>query len=464
MMHRSYERLFSGGGVVLGAIVVIVVTSSLAVTVSGSAEDWAQWRGPDRLAVWHETDIVEDLPNQLKVSWRTPIRSGYSGPAVADGRIFITDWLADPDSRTIDGTERALALDEWTGAVLWTHEWHTSYRMMMASYAIGPRATPTVDGDRVYVVGAPSRLSCLNVESGQVIWEKDYVADYDTSVPTWGTVSAPLVDGERLISVVGGEPDALVVAFDKRTGAEIWRAVDVVGEMGYGQPVIYEAGGTRQLIVWHAAALLSLNPETGAVHWEEEWEAGMGMSVATPVKSDDYLLVTQFYYGSMMMRLSQDRPTATLLWKGSGRSEMPDQTVGLHSLITTPLIIGNHVYGIGSYGELRGLDARTGERVWMSPDITAQGRWGAAFMVRHEDRYFVNNEQGFLILARFTPEGYVELDRTRLIEPTSSATGGRGNRADRPVNWTHPAYANGHIVHRNDHEIIRASLLAADYE
>ena len=238
MTHHSHDRHRSGGS--FGPVVtsVMVATTGFMLTASGSAEDWTQWRGLDRLAVWHETGIVEELPDQLKISWRTPIRSGYSGPAASGGRVFITDWQADPDSRTIDGTERALALDERTGAVLWTHEWHTSYRMMMASYAIGPRATPTVDGDRVYVVGATGRLFCLNVESGQVIWEKDYVADYDTSVPTWGTVSAPLVDGERLITVVGGEPDALVVAFDKRTGAEIWRAVKVVGEMGYGQPVI----------------------------------------------------------------------------------------------------------------------------------------------------------------------------------------------------------------------------------
>ena len=109
----------------------------------------------------------------------------------------------------------------------------------------GPRATPTVDGDRVYFLGATGRLFCLNVETGQIIWEKDFVAEYGTNVPTWGTVSAPLVDGDRLITVVGGEPDALVVAFDKRTGDEVWRAVEVVGEMGYGQPVIYEAGGAR---------------------------------------------------------------------------------------------------------------------------------------------------------------------------------------------------------------------------
>jgi len=240
----------------------------------------------------------------------------------------------------------------------------------------------------------------------------------------------------------------------------------MVGEMGYGQPVIYEAGGARQLIVWHAAALVSLDPETGDEYWSEDWEARSGLSVATPVKSGDYLLVTQFYNGSMMLRLNQDRPAATRLWAGTGRSELPDQTVGLHSLITTPLIIDDHVYGVGSYGELRALDADTGERLWMSDEMTTQARWGAAFMVRHGDRYFVNNDDGFLMIARFTPEGYVELDRTRLIEPdgsTGAAVRGSPDRFERAINWTHPAYANRHIVHRNNREIIRASLAASDY-
>ncbi len=435
--------------------------------VAVSADDWEQWRGNGRLGVWHERGIIELFPDDgLTVTWRTSLRSGYAGPAVADGRVFVLDWRENTGSRTLDGTERAVALDEATGAVLWTHEWQTSYRMLMASYAVGPRATPTVDGDRVYVVGATGRLFCLDVETGDVIWEKDYVADYDTSVPTWGVASAPLVDGDKLITVVGGEPDALVVAFDKRTGDEIWRAVEVVAEMGYGQPVIYEAGGARQLIVWHAAALVSLNPDTGEVYWNQAWEARSGLSVATPVQSGDYLLVTQFYNGSMMMRLNQDRPTASLLWQGTGRSELPDQTDGLHSLITTPLIIGDYIYGVGSYGELRGLDARTGERLWMSDQMTAQARWGAAFLVQHEDRYFVNNDDGDLIIAQFTPSGYVELDRTRLIVADGSsgaAVRGRPARFERPINWSHPAYANKHIVHRNNAEIIRASLDANDY-
>ena len=428
-----------------------------------SANDWPEWRGMNRDGVWSETGIVDAMPNELNVKWPVPINSGFSGAAVADGRVFITDWAEDPTSRTMDGAERAIALDEETGEILWVREWPTTYRMLMISYAIGPRATPTVDDDRVYVVGAAGDLYCLNVETGAVLWEKHYIADYDSFVPTWGVASSPIVDGDRLITVVGGEPGGLIMAFDKRTGAEVWRALDVVGEMGYGQPILIDAGGARQLIVWHAAALVSLNPETGDLYWEEEWEAGGGMSVATPVHSGNYLLVTQFYRGSLMMRLDQDRPDATLLWKGQSRSEMPGETDGLHALITTPLIEGDHIYGVGSYGELRGLDARTGERVWMSDQMTAQARWGTAFMVKQGDRYFVVNDDGFLIIAGFTPAGYVEQGRTKLIEPTGDAGFGPTRRFDRKVNWSHPAFANGHIVHRNDNEIIRVSLRAEDY-
>ena len=447
------------------AIVTFVAAGVVFGATHAQADDWPQWRGADRLAVWSETGIVDRFPDSgLKVAWRTPVRSGFAGPAVADGRVFVLDWREDPESRTLDGTERLVALDEETGAVLWTHEWATSYRMLQASYAIGPRATPTVDGDRVYAVGASGALRCVDAASGELIWSRNYIDDYDTSVATWGVASAPLVDGDRLIAIVGGEPDALVVAFDKRTGAELWRAVEVVGEMGYGQPVIYEAGGVRQLIVWHAAALVSLDPETGETYWEEPWEVGAGMSVATPVRDGDYLLVSQFYYGSMMMRLDNDRPSASVLWKGSSRSEMPDETDGLHALITTPIVAAGHVYGVGSYGELRGLDARTGERLWMSDRMTVQARWGTAYMVRQGGRYFVSNDEGYLIIARFTPEGYVEVDRTMLLEATSHSGYGPQRRFDRLVNWSHPAFANRHVVQRNDNEVIRASLAAADYD
>ena len=446
-----------------------LVLVGFVLSTAVHADDWPQWRGQDRRAVWDETGIVEDLPKELLVKWRVPVGTGFSGPSVADGRVFITDWREDPGSRTLEGTERLIVLDEATGDVLWTHEWETSYRMLMTSYAIGPRATSSIDGERVYVLGATGRLFCLNVGTGKVLWEKDFVEAYDTSVPIWGTTSSPLVDGERIIAVVGGKPDAMVVAFDKYTGAELWRSIETVGEMGYSHPVIYHAGGVRQLIIWHATALVSLDPETGAVYWNEPLAAGAGMAIAQPVMSGDYLLVSQLYNGSTMMRLNRDRPSATKMWQGQGRS--PDEPQGLHSTMASPLIIGDYVYGLGVNGELRALDAQTGQRVWMDLEMNAEARerwgvvrWGTAFMVKQGDRYLANTDDGYLVSAQFTPEGYVELGRTKLIEPTTSSGLGPRKEFDRLVNWSHPAYANGHIVQRNDREIIRASLNAEDYQ
>ena len=446
---------------------VLGVVSSLLVVAGLAADDWPQWRGPDRAGVWHESGIVQRFPEDgLTTTWRVPIRGGFAGPAVADGRVFVLDYQETPGTRTMDGTERLLCLDEGTGAILWTHEWPTTYRNLLGSFATGPRATPTVDGDRVYVVGAGGMILSLDTETGQPLWQLDTVTEYDATVPVYGTSSAPLVDGDRLIALVGGAPDALVVALDKSTGAEIWRALPATSETGYSQPIIIEAGGTRQLIVWHAVALTSLDPETGDVYWDQPWRIGGGLAIATPAWTGSYLLVSHFYNGSMMMALSGDGPEAEVLWQGQSRGELPDQTDGLHAIITTPLIMGNHVYGVGSYGELRALDARTGERIWESPDLTPQERWATAFIVRYpeRDQLFILTEEGDLVISKFTPEGYIELDRTHLIEPTSRTRGGATRRwGDRPVHWAHPAFANRHVVVRNDEEIVRVSLSADDY-
>ena len=430
------------------------------------ADDWPQWRGPSRLGVWTETGIVDRFPDAgLKVAWRVPIRPGFAGPVVAAGRVFVLDYQETRGTRTMDGAERLLCLDEETGELLWTQEWPATYRNLHVTFATGPRATPSVDADRVYVVGAAGMILCLETATGAVVWQVDTVVEYGTTVPIYGVSSAPLVDGDRLIALVGGEPDALIVAFDKQTGDEIWRALPTVSETGYAAPMIYEAAGVRQLIVWQPRAISSLNPETGEVHWEHEWAIPSNMTVATPVSSGSYLLATHFRRGSLMLRLDQDRPAARELWRGQSRSELPGQTDGLHALITTPLIIGDYIYGVGSYGELRCLDARTGERVWESDELVVQERWGTAIFVQHEDRVFVTNESGELILARLTPEGYTELDRTALIAPTTRTRGGASGRwGDRGVVWAHPAFANRHIVLRNDQEIVRMSLAAADYD
>ena len=261
------------------AVIALLLVGGVVV----QGEDWPEWRGKGRLGVWKETGIIDKFPaGGLPILWRTPIKAGYAGPAVANGRVFITDYA---ETGRLRGVERAIALDEKTGKILWTRQWDVHYGVLSYNWAIGPRATPTVDEDRVYILGATGVLLCLNVATGEIIWQKDYVKDYKTSVPTWGMTGAPLVDGQRLICLVGGEHNAKVVAFDKMTGKEIWRALPSDSEPGYAQPIIFTAGGTRQLIIWHPKALASLDPESGKQYWQHPMDVNMGLTVATPVLS-----------------------------------------------------------------------------------------------------------------------------------------------------------------------------------
>lgn len=441
----------SRAGIARAAAICLFGLTCLAGQPDAKAEDWPEWRGSGRRGVWNETGLLGRFADEgLDFSWRAPIHGGYSGPAVADGRVFVTEFER---SKATRGIERAVAVDEKTGKLLWKHQWPVDYAGLMEPYATGPRATPTVDGNRVYVQGAMGALLCLDVESGALIWKKDYVNDYGTTVPVWGMVGAPLVEGKLLIALVGGEPDAKVVAFDKMTGNEVWRALSSDFEPGYAPPIIVETGGVRQLIIWHPKAIVSLDPATGDPYWRQPFEIELGMTVATPVFEDGRLLVSSFFNGSMLLSLDAEKPEARLLWKGKSNSEI--KTDGLHALITTPFIDHGYIYGICSYGQLRALDAGTGERVWESMQpVGEKARWAAGLMVRNGDRYFINNDRGDLIIAALSPQGYREISRTRLLEPTSAAS----RREMKAVLWSHPAYANGHIVARNDKEIVRADL------
>lgn len=428
---------------ILPAIVALALCGATA-----HGEDWPEWRGRGRLGLWRETGIVDSFaPGGLEFKWRTPLKGGYSGPSVAGGRVFVTDFERTRGQR---GIERAVALDAETGKVLWTREWPVDYAALNRN--VGPRATPTVDGERVYVLGAMGALLCLDVADGRVIWRKDYVADYQSTVPMWGMVGAPLVDGERLICLVGGRPGAKAVAFDKITGEEIWRALDSDSEPGYAPPVIFSPGGRRQLIVWHPKAVASLDPRTGEVGWQAPFDVRSGLTVATPVLAGERLLVSSFYNGSMLLALGGGAPK--VLWQGRSDSEI--RTDGLHALNSTPQVVGDYIYGVCSYGQLRCLELATGKRVWETFEATTYSRWATAFLVRNGERFFINNDMGDLIIARLTPAGYHEISRTKLLEPTT-AEQRRGTARGR-VNWSHPAYALRHIFARNDKEIVCASL------
>jgi len=417
----------------------------LLVVASGlRADDWPQWGGPRHDLVWRETGIVRKLPAGalLPRVWSTPIGEGYAGPAVAGGKVYITDLV---ERKNKSGTERVLCLDAASGKVLWTHAYGVEYGI---AYPAGPRSTPVVDAGRVYTVGAVGDLLCLDAEKGGVIWKRNFVAEYGNNIPTWGMAASPLVEGDQLITLVGGPGGALIVSFDKATGKELWRALDDP-EVGYCPPVILTFGGLRQLIAWHPRAVSSLDPATGKVYWEIPFKIRSGLCIAIPRQSGNRLFVTAFYNGPMMIDVAPDGKSAAVAWQGKSDSEV--KTDGLHAIMCTPVLTETHLYGVCSYGQLRCLDAKTGQRVWETREATGDGRWWNAFLIPHEDRFFIHNEQGDLIIAELSPEGYKEISRAKLVEPTRKV----GNRM---TIWSHPAFALRSVFARNDKEIVRVDL------
>jgi outer membrane protein assembly factor BamB len=449
---------------------VFVVGALLLGALPARADDWPQWLGPQRDGIWRETGLVDKFPSGgPTMRWRTPIGEGYSGPVVAQGRVIITDRVlakgaSNPDNpfgkSRVDGTERVLCLDETNGKILWKHEYDCHYEI---SYPAGPRAVPVIAGDKVYTLGAMGDLYCFNFKTADVIWSKNLPEDYKYAMPMWGCASSPLVDGNRLICLAGGN-GSVVVALDKDTGKEIWKALSAK-EPGYAPPMIYDIGGMRQLILWHPQSVNSLNPETGESYWSQPYgdkkSIRAGLAIPTPRVAGDQLFLTAFYDGPLMLKL-RGRLTPTVEWQGHGRGEQPEDTDGLHSIMSTPFLKDSHIYGVCSYGELRCLDAATGKRIWSTHEATTKKstRWGNAFLARidNTDRYVLFNELGDLILAELTPKGYKEISRANILAPTNAMAGGPKSYPGRKVIWSYPAFANRSVYARNDREIVCVSL------
>jgi outer membrane protein assembly factor BamB len=425
---------------------IIHLAAYLILTASVFADDWPQWGGPQRDSIWRETGIVETLPpvdsktGMLPRKWTAKIGSGYAGPAVTGGRVFVTDRIADKN------LERVLCFDAETGKELWKHEYEARYTI---SYPLGPRATPTVDSHRVYTLGAMGHLFCFDVTNGHILWQKNLPTDFGTKIPSWGMAGGPLVDGEQLIVLAGGKPEAMVVSFDKKTGKERWRSLDGP-EPGYCAPVILEFGGQRQLIIWHPRAVVGLNPADGKKLWQVPFEVESGLTIPSPRKIGNRLFVTSFYNGPLMIDLSPDGVSPIILWR-TGAESTEKRNDSLHAIMCSPIATEDCIYGVGSYGELRCLDTRKGKIVWETHDATGRDRWWNAFLVPLGDRVVISNEQGDLIFAKLGRDGYKELSRAKMIEPTQPIQ-------RRMTVWSHPAYAMRSVFARNDGELIRVSL------
>lgn len=429
----------------------------LLATSLAAAADWPQWMGPNRDDVWAETGILEKFPAKgPRVLWRKPIQGGFAGPAVAQGRVFVTDYLrlagdekpAPTRRNDLKGKERVLCLDAKTGKELWKHEYDCSYAI---SYPAGPRCTPTVDNGKVFTLGAMGDLFCLEAATGRVLWSKNLPKTYDAPLPLWGYAGHPLVYKNLLLCMAGGAGSA-VVALDKETGKEHWKALDTP-DIGYSPPTLIEAGGVTQVLIFHGKGLASLDPDTGRLYWSEPLATAYGMAIMAPRKAGDYLFAGGHSGKSLGLKLDATKPAVTKAWQGS-------RTLGLAPVSGTPFVQDGVAYGIDGNGVFRAMRVATGERLW-STSRPVNGRdgpggdanEGATFVTRNGDRYFIFGENGDLVIARLSPEKYEEISRAKLLDPVGVGLG-------RKVVWSHPAYAERCVFARNDQEIVCASLAA----
>jgi outer membrane protein assembly factor BamB len=423
---------------------VLLRTPSVA-----TADDWPQWMGPQRDNIWREEGILEKFPaGGPKIAWRTPIAGGYAGPAVANGLVYVTDYLT-ADNVKVDnfarkefsGNERVLCLDQKTGKEKWKHEYPVKYTI---SYPAGPRCTPLVHEGKVYTLGAEGNLFCFDAVSGKIVWEKNLRDEYKTKSALWGYAAHPLIDGKKLVTLVGG-PGSHVVAFDKDTGKEIWKAGQQP-DQGYSPVLITEAGGKRQMIVAGTKSIYSVNPETGEQYWTTPFAVDNGCMVMTPVRSGAYLFLGGYNGKSTVLKLDADKPAVAVEWqnkKGSGMSPVNVQ----------PFLQDGVLYGYDDTGNMYAVELPSGKRLWDGPGPVGgepKGS-GTAFIVKNGDRFFFFAETGNLVIGKLTPKGFEEIDQAKVIEPTNTAWG-------RKVVWCAPAYADKKMYVRNDKEIICVDL------
>jgi outer membrane protein assembly factor BamB len=252
---------------------------ALAPNLVAQGDEWPQWRGPGRDGVWRESGLLTKLPDRLEAKWRVPIGSGYCGPTVADGRVYVMDRLKEPDE-----VERVLCFDWRTGERLWTHEYASVYRGIM--YEAGPRCSVLIADGLAYSLGTMGHLFCLNAETGEVVWSRDLRVDYAARIPIWGIAASPVMEGELLIVPACGENDAYLVAFDRKSGEERWRALPDEGN--YSAPMVIDQGGRRVIVSRTDNRVVGVDAETGTLRWEHPFKSkNMPLSVATPVLYED---------------------------------------------------------------------------------------------------------------------------------------------------------------------------------
>jgi outer membrane protein assembly factor BamB len=379
---------------------------------------WPQWRGLHRDGVAWTATPVNGLTE--KVLWEAPAGRGFGSCVVVGDRFYALQREND--------TEVVLCLDASTGNEIWRQAYATPWPKA-PQYGHGPRSTPTVADGFVYTQGVTGLVQCRRADKGDLVWQKDLLAEYGADMPQWGVACSPLVEGDRVIVVPGGRK-ATVVALDRHTGNEVWASTGLKDAPGYSSPAVADFEGGRQVVVLTATTLVGLEEASGRLLWSFPWSNQVKVNAATPLlfqtvsrgRLDDYVFITSGYSrGCVQLHITRAGDAFTV--------QQVYKSTRLRSQISSPVRSGDHLFGFDE-SNLTCLNLRTGEQCWQKEGFDR----GSLLLVG--DRLVVLGENGTLALAEATSRGYEELARTRPF----------GN--DQFRCWTMPVLAGGRLYLR----------------
>lgn len=420
-------------GVVVGLVGGLIIPDGTSFAQQSKTSEWPQFLGPERNGISTETELLDTWPADGPPEvWRAKIGAGMSGVAISKGRLYTLVQKA--------GQQFVIALNASTGKPIWETAISKAYGNSMGD---GPRATPTISGERVFAFSGEGTLVALKTQDGEILWSHDVVKEHGSEMPAeYGMACSPLVVGD-LVIVTAGARDATVVAHDIKTGKPMWTA-GRDQPAGYSSPAFLNVGGKPQVVVIYGTATQGLDPQTGQSLWRYSFETDFNCNTATPIAhAGQVFLSAGENHGCVLLSptppKSNDKTnvwTVSEVWTSLGPKSV------MRNEWQTSLVLGNHLFGFDNVGgagpvtHLVCLDLMTGERKWQKL------RFGKGNFIAADGKLIISTIKGELVLVEVNGNQFKELARVKLLGITRQA----------------PALANGFVYLRDDQEIVCVDL------
>ena len=386
------------------------------------ARDWPQFLGPERnnrlRGVHLERDWTKHPPREI---WRRPVGAAWSSFAIVGGRA-VTQEQHGPE-------EQVVCYDLATGRKLWQHADSTRYETAIAG--IGPRATPTIAGDRVFTLGATGILNCLDLASGALIWSRDILADNRAKAHMWGISCSPLVLDTLVVVSAGGPDERSLVAYHRQNGAFVWGGG--ADKAGFSSPRLVTLAGREQILIFNNHSVVAHDPQSGVPLWRQPWDRAECIANPLPLPGDRVLVSTGYGIGAKLYQVNaapNGGLTTDIVWKSPR----------IKAKFANMVYRDGFVYGLDD-GVLVCLDPQDGKRRWK------RGRYGHGQLILIDDILLIMSESGDVVLVEARPDRHVELARM-------TAFGGK--------TWNPPAFATPYLLVRTDSEAACYELALAD--